>query len=472
MPLIAAEYGAANGHEVRYWGEIKKGYTHFVEGDVGLAKITPCFENGKSTVFRNLTGGMGSGTTELHIVRPLVASSDYILLFLKSSQFIHNGISKMTGTAGQKRVPTDYFASSPLPLPPLAEQQRIVAKVDELMALCDRLEAERAEREATRDQLTAASLARFSDSDPESFQDDARFVLDALPALAARPDQIRSLRKTILDLAVRGKLVAQDPDDEPASALLKRIRAEKAGLVKAGVIRKPKQLPPLCPSDMPKDIATGWAWVRLGEVSTVITKGSTPTSYGHAYTSEGMNFVKVESIKRGLLLPENVTSFISAETNEFLTRSRLVAGDILFSIAGSLGTCALVTDQILPANTNQALAIVRGTQTVFHPRFLLNCLQSSVSEAILVKARGGAMNNVSLEDVRNLVVPLPPLAEQQRIIAKVDELMLLCDQLKASLTDTDRTRSRLLNALIADALAPARSDEADTVAHREEEVMV
>ncbi len=134
MPLIAAEYGVANDHEIRPWGEIKKGYTHFAEGDVGLAKITPCFENGKSTVFRNLTGSIGSGTTELHIVRPLFVDQDYILIFFKSPRFIKTGIPKMTGTAGQKRVPTEYFVHSPFPLPPLAEQHRIVAKVDELMA--------------------------------------------------------------------------------------------------------------------------------------------------------------------------------------------------------------------------------------------------------------------------------------------------------------------------------------------------
>lgn len=119
MPLIAAEYGVANRHEIRKWAEIKKGYTHFAEGDVGLAKITPCFENGKSTVFRNLTGGLGSGTTELHVVRPLFVDPDFILVFLKSPHFIETGIPRMTGTAGQKRVPTEYFAHTPFPLPPL-----------------------------------------------------------------------------------------------------------------------------------------------------------------------------------------------------------------------------------------------------------------------------------------------------------------------------------------------------------------
>ena len=94
MPLITADYGVVSGHEVRRWKEIKKGYTHFAEGDVGLAKITPCFQNGKSTVFRNLTGGLGSGTTELHVVRPIFVSPDFILLFLKCPHFIETGIPK------------------------------------------------------------------------------------------------------------------------------------------------------------------------------------------------------------------------------------------------------------------------------------------------------------------------------------------------------------------------------------------
>ena len=140
-----------------------------------------------------------------------------------------------------KRVTTRDFAQSPFPLPPLAEQHRIVAKVDELMALCDRLEAARASREATRDRLAAASLARLNAPDPDTFQDDARFALDALPALTTRPDQIKQLRQTILNLAVRGKLVPQDPNDEPASELLKRIAKEKARLVKAGECSNAKQ---------------------------------------------------------------------------------------------------------------------------------------------------------------------------------------------------------------------------------------
>ena len=166
MSMISSKYGVSHRHEVRQWASIKKGYTHFAEGDVGLAKITPCFENGKSAVFQNLTGGIGSGTTELHIVRPLFVDPRFVLLFFKSPHFIDNGIPKMEGTAGQKRVPIEYFAHSPFPLPPLSEQRRIVTMVDELMSLCDRLEESLATAEDWRrrglDALLHEALARQS----------------------------------------------------------------------------------------------------------------------------------------------------------------------------------------------------------------------------------------------------------------------------------------------------------------------
>ena len=138
-----------------------------------------------------------------------------------------------------KEVSGKIVAGVPFPLPPLAEQRRIVSKVDELMDLCDRLEAARQTREATRDKLTAACLARLDAPDPQIFRDDARFALDNLPALTARADQIKQLRQTILNLAVRGKLVPQDPNDEPASVLLDRIRAERAAAPKPKRGRRP-----------------------------------------------------------------------------------------------------------------------------------------------------------------------------------------------------------------------------------------
>ena len=392
--------------------------------------------------------------SSLVILRPVLAECvPYFSLYLGSA-VAEIMLRRFDNGSAQPNLSSANLRRFEIPLPPLAEQHRIVTKVDELMALCDRLETERTARETTRDRLTAASLARLNESDPDpaAFRNHAAFALDNLTPLTTRPDQIKALRQTILNLAVRGKLVEQDPNDEPAEELLKRIAAEKARMVEAGEIRKQKILLPVHRDDMPVEDIPGWVWVRLGEVSTMITKGSTPTSYGHAYTKQGVNFVKVESIKNGSLLSEKITSFISNQTHGFLARSQLAAGDILFSIAGSIGTCAVVTKQVLPANTNQALAIIRGTQAAFLSEFLLKSLQSSVAQSVVQKARGGAMNNISLNDIRNFVVPLPPIAEQHRIVAKVDQLMAVCDQLEARLSTGDDTRRRLLDALLHEAL--------------------
>ena len=324
MPMIPAEYGLSSQHQPRAWGEIKKGYTHFSEGDVGLAKITPCFENGKSTIFRNLTGGIGSGTTELHVVRPLLTNAAYMVLYFKSPHFIENGIVKMTGTAGQKRVPSEYFTSSPFPLPPLAEQHRIVAKVDVLMALCDRLEEARTAREETRDRLTKSSYAHLSASDVNdaTFRSNARFAVDTLPAQTARADQVKHLRQTILNLAARGKLVDQDPADEPASQLLERITQEKARLVKAGVIRMEKLLPYMTGDKISFELPNGWVWTRLVNLSQFVTSGS--RDWAKYYSKEGAIFVRMGNLsKNHYRLRLNQIQRVKPPANGEGTRTRL-----------------------------------------------------------------------------------------------------------------------------------------------------
>ena len=120
MPLISTSYSGSHGHELKKWAEVRKGFTQFADGDIGLAKITPCFENSKAAVFSGLKNGVGSGTTELHVARPLIKEINprYLLLFLKSPLFLRVGESKMTGSAGQKRVPKDFFSTFSLPLAP------------------------------------------------------------------------------------------------------------------------------------------------------------------------------------------------------------------------------------------------------------------------------------------------------------------------------------------------------------------
>ena len=160
MATISDGYAGTIELEARTWGEIKKGFTPVADGDIAIAKITPCFQNRKSAVMRGLKNGVGAGTTELHVLSPIGGEivPEYALLQLKSLTYLEVGVSKMTGSAGQKRVPKDYFADTAFPLPPLPEQRRIVSKVDGLMSLCDELESRGSERVRLRDRASRSCL--------------------------------------------------------------------------------------------------------------------------------------------------------------------------------------------------------------------------------------------------------------------------------------------------------------------------
>ena len=166
------------------------------------------------------------------------------------------------------------------------------------MALCDWLEAAQAKREATRDRLTAASLSRLNAPDPQTFAADARFALDALPAVTARSDQISRLRQTILNLAVRGKLLPQDPRDERAQELLKRITKEKTRLMKAGAIPRQKEATP-DPAKQVGPLPVSWFWIALGDVCNLVTSGS--RGWGEFYATSGPGFIRAQNIRFGKL---------------------------------------------------------------------------------------------------------------------------------------------------------------------------
>jgi type I restriction enzyme S subunit len=170
-----------------------------------------------------------------------------------------------------------------------------------------------------------------------------------------------------------------------------------------------------------------WCIVRLGDIAKKITKGGTPTTYGFSFQSKGINFLKVENIQNGSINLKSITDFISEEAHQFQLKSQLSCGDILFSIAGTIGVTTIVESKHIPANTNQALAIIKGTSDTLISKFLLWQLEYFVQK-VKSKARGGAMNNVSLEDLKNLNVYVPPLAEQQRIVAKIEELFSELDK--------------------------------------------
>jgi hypothetical protein len=271
-----------------------------------------------------------------------------------------------------------------LPLPPLAEQHRIVAKVDELMALCDRLEATRGAREATRDRLAAASLAGLNAPDPETFQAAARFALDTLPALAARPDQIKQLRQTILNLAVRGKLVPQDPTDEPASELLKRIGNERTGWQ---AIKKARRNGETEISGLRADtpLATGWCWTNIDEVALSMRYG---TSIKCEYEAPGVPVLRIPNVSSGIVSLDDI-KFGPLTTGE-IRELALSAGDLLLIRSnGSLdivGRSAIVTVEAKGMAFAGYLVRLRLSPSDVNPQYIWLALNSTAVRDQIEKA--------------------------------------------------------------------------------------
>ena len=403
-----------------------------------------------------LISGKSWVNNHAHVFRGILVSNAYLVHYL--NVFDYSG--RVVG-ATRSKLNQANAVDIPVMLPPVAEQHRIVAKVDELMALCDRLEAARNEREATQDRLATASLARVNapDPDPAMFQHDVAFALNNLTPLTTRPDQIKALRQTILNLAVRGKLVPQDPNDEPASELLKRIAAEKARLVRAGEIKNVEPQFLILP-DVPFSPPVGWTWSTVGGICSKTGSGSTPRGGKSTYREKGIVFLRSQNVYDDELRLHDV-AYIDEATHAKMSGTVVRPADLLLNITGgSIGRCCRVPDDFDEANVSQHVAIIRiainGLQDFVHALILSPYFQSFIFEEQTGAGRGGLPKN----KMDRIPIALPPLPEQHRIVGKVDELMALCDRLEASLTMGDDTLGRLIGALLHEALEPLENGEA------------
>ena len=345
----------------------------------------------------------------------------------------------------------------PLSVPPLAEQHRIVAKVDELMALCDRLEVARAEREATRDRLSAASLARLNapDPDPDTFQNHAAFALENLAPLTTRLDQIKGLRQTILNLAACGKLVEQDPNDEPTGEALERIRIEREGLVQRKIIRLERPLAKIGTDEPPFEIPLQWQWKRIGEVALFTQYGTSTKSIP---SEQGVPVLTMGNIQDGVVVWGNEKK-IPATSDEFPALF-LKQFDLLYNRTNSaelVGKTGIYLGEDDCKTFASYLIRVQLSKTSSSPRYMNLVMNAPVFRETqiipLIKKQTGQAN-VNGTALKNMLVPLPPLPEQHRIVAKVDELMALCDRLEINLGIADTGRQHLLESLLRDVLVP------------------
>ena len=461
MAAISERYGKYPSCETRTWGDVKKGFTHFAEGDVGMAKITPCFENGKSAVFRNMPNGLGAGTTELHVFRPILGTivPEYVWIFIKTPQFRAGGEAVMTGSAGQKRVPSAYFAKTPFPLPPLAEQKRIAARVDELMKRCDALEARQQERNERRIALTAASLHAVTTTERKSAASEIRRVLDSFPLLIDTPESVAELRKTILQLAVQGRLVPQDSSDKPAEAVLEAIRVEKARLVAESQIKRDKPLPPIRSGEMPFSLPDNWQWTRIGDICTVITDGEHITPLR---VPSGVPLVTAKNVRDGIM-DLSVTDFVEDETaNKCWRRCRPEHDDVLMVCVGATTGRICLLKHPDAFVIVRSVALLRPTVPYIVPEYLDLVLRSPVGQSqIWGRVKQSAQPCLYINRMKLLTIPLAPLAEQKRVVAKVKKLIVLCEALEAKLTQSRGNADILAAAIVHEMCNGAYWQEAD-----------
>lgn len=399
---------------------------------------------GKTALITDLPESMAFGAF-MAIFRSRI--NGYLLYFINSPLFRQMIDEVNTMTINQ--ITQNNLKSTIFPLPPLAEQRRIVAKIEELMARCDELEKLRGDRDRKQITVHTAALNRLLIAKQQSnFNTAWQFTTQHFSELYSVKENVTELRKAILQLAVMGKLVPQDPSDQPASDLLKAIEKEKERLVKEGKIKKPKLFPEIAPNEIPFSIHDSWAWCRLQEVTKVITCGiaSTPT-----YHNQGRIFLSAKNIKPYKFMPEK-HKFVDEKTYQsIVNNAKPEKGDILMTRVGAgIGESAIIDTDIEFAYY-VSLTLIKPFQEFLESQYILHFLNSkhgiknSISNTTGV---GSSQGNLNVNSVRPYVIPIPPLAEQRRIIAKIDQLMAVCDNLEKQIDAANSKQTNLLNAVM------------------------
>lgn len=398
----------------------------------------------------------GNVSQHVTIIRPLAKDLKRFLHLVLISPLLQQTVMDVQVGVSREGLSIGKLAQFVIPFPPEAEQHRIVAKVDELMALCDRLEAQQADAASAHAQLVQALLGSLTQaSDATEFAANWQRLAEHFHSLFSTEPSIDALKQTLLQLAVMGKLVPQDPTDEPASELLKRIQAEKHRLVAEGKLKKQKPLAPIDEDEKPYELPPQWQWSRLG--SHVIESGAgwSPSCEPRRRDGKEWGVLKVSAVSWGLYRPEENKALPAGLDPR--PEHEVAEGDFLVSRAN---TAELVARSVVVENTpvNLMLSdkIVRLKLTSLCDRRYVNFVNSSTFAreyyGRVAAGTSSSMKNVSREQILSLLIPLPPLAEQHRIVAKLDQLMALCDQLKTQLSQARQLNGQLASTLVERAL--------------------
>jgi type I restriction enzyme S subunit len=360
------------------------------------------------------------------VVRTIEVDPDYIRRWLMSP-FVYGVIEeRASGATNQVELTSTMSTEQLISLPPLAEQRRIVAKVEEFMALCDTLEAAQRERETVRTHLRTSALHQLAS--PDSDSKSAAFVLQHLPRFTTEPEELADIRQSVLQLAVQGRLLKQNPTEKISQELANR--------------------PTLSGSDTlgaPHDIPPSWRWSSIAAVAAKITDGEhlSPTK-----AKEGVMLLTAKHIRDASVSFEDPQFVSHEDAASFRVRCDPQRDDILICSRGTIGRCALVESDTIFCLMGSVI-LIRPPKEI-SPRFLLTFLRTDWAQQAMRGLSGAtAVNALYLKDIRKCPIPLPPLAEQRRIVAKVDELMAVLAALEATLTTARTMSERLLAALIA-----------------------
>jgi type I restriction enzyme S subunit len=371
--------------------------------------------------------------------------SEYLFYFLKrSAGLVHETASGTTF----KEISGSKMAQVLVALPPQGEQGRIVEKVDELMDLCDRLEQQASDQLSAHETLVDTLLETLTRSqDATELADNWARLAEHFDTLFTTEDSIDRLEQTILQLAIMGRLVPQDPNDEPASKLLERIEAEKERLYEEGKIKKPKKLPEVQEGEKEFPLPENWVWARLADIYDV-RDGTHDTP---KYYENGYPLITSKNLSSGELDFSNVKYIREKDHIEICKRSKVDYGDILFAMIGSIGNPVVVnTDKEFSIKN---VALFKCYSPEVYDKGFLHKLLIIKGVSLKDKSSGGVQSFVSLGKIRSEVVGVPPLSEQQRISEKVDELQAICERLRSRLNEAGNTQQRFAESIVKQAVA-------------------
>jgi type I restriction enzyme S subunit len=395
MPDVSESDWKLEATKERPLREVKTGYTHFAEGDVLFAKITPCMENGKAAVATHLRNGLGCGTTELHVLRPHDGiDAKYLYHFIHQESFRREAANNFTGTAGQLRVPVDFMRGAGLPLAPTAEQRRIITKLDALLAKAQ------------------SSQER----------------LDKVPTI------IRRFRQSVLNTACDGRLTADwRAQHETTSA------KERWGLT----------VDPLDAPELP-EIPVTWVWRRLDDFSLRVSVGHVgPTTQFYCSADVGVPFVRSQNVRPMRLVMEDV-QYITREFHESLKKSQLQPEDILIvRVGANRGNTCRVPAGI--GTLNCANIVFARPYPGISNYVELYC-QSKLGQGLLLEmTTGSAQGVLNTKAVADLPVPLPPEEEQAEMVRRVEGLFAFAARLQARYEQAKTHVDRLTQSVLAKA---------------------